>query len=180
MASECYFDNCDHHEKVEPVCHLEECAKPTFIHFTHGDVTFAKQEVIAHQVNCMGVMGAGVALSIRKTFPEHYHDFLNDTRESLAKFGKCIHTHTKEKYIFGLYGQYRYGRSTTKHTDYKALKDAFEELCICITVKHNIYEVAMPFGIGAGLGGGDWNVILAHLTDIANKYKVHIYFYKLK
>lgn len=179
MAIECYWDSCDHHEKTEPFCDLEKCTGPTFVHVVNGDVTSAPQRVIAHQVNCMRTMGSGVAVAMRKIFPEHYDDYMNDSRKPEEKFGTCIRTYIETKHIVGLYGQFRYGR-TGQFTDYKALKNAFEELCIHITKKHKVFEVAMPFGIGAGLGGGNWDIILSHLSDVANKYKVHIYFYKLR
>lgn len=42
------------------------------IKFVNGDITKSSTGIIAHQVNCRGLMGAGVAKSIKAAFPNVY------------------------------------------------------------------------------------------------------------
>lgn len=45
----------------------------------HGDITKVTEGMVAHGVNCKGYMGAGVALAIRKTWPNAYKKYLTIT-----------------------------------------------------------------------------------------------------
>ena len=38
---------------------------------THGDVLKQDAEALVNTVNCVGIMGRGVALQFRKAFPEN-------------------------------------------------------------------------------------------------------------
>ena len=41
----------------------------------NGDLLSSQEDYICHQVNCMGVMGAGVALQIKKVYPDVYNQY---------------------------------------------------------------------------------------------------------
>jgi len=38
----------------------------------NGNVLHSRADVIIHQVNCLGFMGAGIAAQIRKLSPQNY------------------------------------------------------------------------------------------------------------
>jgi O-acetyl-ADP-ribose deacetylase (regulator of RNase III) len=42
------------------------------IELTQGDILEADAEAIVNTVNCVGIMGRGIALQFRKAFPENY------------------------------------------------------------------------------------------------------------
>ena len=42
------------------------------IEFTQGDILKADAEALVNTVNCVGVMGRGIALQFRKAFPENF------------------------------------------------------------------------------------------------------------
>ena len=42
------------------------------IDLTHGDILVAEAEALVNTVNCVGVMGRGIALQFRKAFPENF------------------------------------------------------------------------------------------------------------
>ena len=49
----------------------------------------AKERCICHQVNCQGVMGSGVALQIKRKYPQAYKDYkILDSLPSGGKAGK--------------------------------------------------------------------------------------------
>lgn len=50
-----------------------------------------------------------------------------------------------------------YGRSG-RHTDYAALEKGFDDI-LNYVIEYDIPEIAMPYKIGCGLGGGDWNIV---------------------
>ncbi|MFN5862390.1 MAG: macro domain-containing protein, partial [Pseudanabaena sp.] len=42
------------------------------IELTQGDILKADAEALVNTVNCVGVMGRGIALQFRKAFPENF------------------------------------------------------------------------------------------------------------
>ena len=148
-----------------------------------GNILTTTAPVIAHQVNCVGVMGAGLALQIKKRYPDvfkPYKDFCNTcsylgflyqktkekpTVENFGILGCALVVPVHDgKYIANLFGQYSYGRDEeTVYTDYKAVESAL--MSLRIQCEHiNAKTIAFPYGMGAGLAKGDWNVILGLIT----------------
>ena len=42
------------------------------IEFTQGDILKAEADALVNTVNCVGVMGRGIALQFRKAYPENF------------------------------------------------------------------------------------------------------------
>lgn len=115
----------------------------------NGDLLEIESGVICHQVNCQKVAGAGLARQIRNKWPAWYEHFLNVS----PILGRVDLWRASDKImIASLYSQFGFG-TKTRHTDY----GAFE---VCLKKLAGMLELAyFPFGIGAGLAGGDWKVI---------------------
>lgn len=127
----------------------------------------SKSEIIAHQVNCMGVMGGGVAKQIKNMYPEAYNGYkaalsqYKSLGESpLGKVNFCF-IHDKAEgdasYIANMFGQYNYGTSE-RQTDYGALRSCLETLAAF--AKAGNASVSIPYKLGCGLGGGDWEHVV--------------------
>jgi len=105
--------------------------------------------IITHQVNCKKVMGAGLALKIKKKWPivfKKYKSFegkLGDV--DLIEVGENL-------FVANLYGQEGYGKDKI-YTNYDALRECFKKL------KEYDKQIYIPHAIGCGLGGGDWNIV---------------------
>src|SRR5699024_5323140 len=105
------------------------------IKIVKGDVLKAEEDVIAHQVNCKGVMGSGLAKQIRNKYKGVYQKYKRECEEELSRSGKSKfllgHTLNVEvgegKYVANLFGQDGYGRDK-KYTDYPSLKIALIKL----------------------------------------------------
>lgn len=139
------------------------------------DITTVTEGVIVHQVNCLGVMGAGVAKQIAKKFPgveKAYKDKIsNDATHILDKIrllGTChiIDTYNNEErfslihedsglYVANLFGQLEVGKG--RQTDYCAVDIGLS--MIEDIVGASTLPVYFPMGMGCGLGGGDWSII---------------------
>ena len=60
-------------------------------------------------------------------------------------------------FIYNVFGQFDCGSDGKRYTDYCALNEAFKSFQYLVdTFKLPVY---FPYYMGAGLGGGDWNVI---------------------
>lgn len=129
------------------------------------DILNCKENIIVHQTNCLGVMGKGLAQQIKQKYPEvfngYYHYCKTNTAESI--FGTSLICEANDgKYIANLFGQLSYGKDL--QTDYDKFKTALQE--IHTFAKENKLSVAIPYKIGCGLAGGDWNTVYDIISEI--------------
>jgi O-acetyl-ADP-ribose deacetylase (regulator of RNase III) len=113
-------------------------------------------DVIIHGCNCMNHMGKGIALSVRHRFPAAHKADQATENGSTEKLGNyscatvgCDAEHTLT--IVNAYTQYQFGG---RRADYGAIREAFQRIKQDFAGKRIGYPL-----IGAGLAGGDWNVI---------------------
>lgn len=45
------------------------------IEWKHGSMFYSQADVLTNTVNCVGVMGKGIALIVKKTYPEAFTDY---------------------------------------------------------------------------------------------------------
>ena len=57
------------------------------IRFVDGDMFSISADILVNTVNCVGVMGAGVAAEFKKRYPEMYKDYVNRCRRKELKPG---------------------------------------------------------------------------------------------
>lgn len=131
-----------------------------------GDILQCAENIIVHQVNCLGVMGSGLAKQIKDSYPEVYKVYYQFCKTQLAEtlLGECLVCEVgTDKYIANLFGQLNYGRDKV-HTDYTALSRALNDLADFAQEKG--LTVAIPYKLGCGLAGGDWDTVSALIDGI--------------
>lgn len=144
----------------------------------------ATEECIVHQVNCVGLMGRGVAEQISRKFPQHRLDYAKLTfsypeeerlsEENNPLLGRCIISKTNKKYdIAGVYGQINVGRNKVR-TIKSALRQGLTELA----TKYK--SLAIPYVIGCGLAGGNKTEIIAMLDEIKKETGCEIVLYRIR
>ena len=118
-------------------------------------------QTIIHGCNCFRSFGAGIAKSIKKRYPKAYEADLNTGHGDKNKLGHYSYAKlSDDKTIINAYTQYAYGRNKV-NVDYDAISKVFELINKDFA---NHINIGIPT-IGAGLAGGDWNII----SDIINK-----------
>ena len=82
-------------------------------------------DVIIHGCNCFCTMGAGIALTIKKVFPEAYQADLQTNKGDKEKLGNytsaTIHRNGHQITVINAYTQYHY-RGPGNKADYNAIK----------------------------------------------------------
>lgn len=138
------------------------------IEYVKGDLFATNITTIVHGCNAQGVMGSGVAKTIREMYPKAYeryrkeyelHHHLTLGKLVVVPCGDRVNDPDNYKVIVNAITQDFYGRDGSRYVSYDAVADAMQAIDRMSEV-YGITEVAMP-QIGAGLGGGDWNVIAA-------------------
>ncbi|MDT0160376.1 macro domain-containing protein [Bacillus sp. AG4(2022)] len=146
------------------------------IRMLEGNILNAPENIIGHQVNCQGVMGAGLAIQIRSKYPEvytNYKEFVAEYRNKLLLGKMQLVTCGENKWVANLFGQFSYGRRKPVYTHYGALEDALRDLKNF--AKEHGLSVALPYGIGCGLAGGDWEDVYAIIDGVFHNYEVVLY-----
>jgi O-acetyl-ADP-ribose deacetylase (regulator of RNase III) len=135
------------------------------ITYIDGDLVKGAEdfEVIGHCCNCFCTMGSGIAPQIKAKFPEAYAADCLTVKGDESKLGTISYTHNTTPIVVNLYGQFDYtGRRSGKmDLDYDALKKAL----ILMQTKFTGKRFALP-KLGAGLAGGDWDVIEGILKEV--------------
>lgn len=153
-----------------------------FVEIEHvmGDLLKADADVIVHQVNCQGVMGAGVARQIREQFPNTYNvymDYCSKYKGHTADLlGECLYTFEEPFVICNAFGQNFYYRNSVQ-TEYDKLEKCFYN----IAEKYHGKKIALPWKIGCGLAGGDWNIVyemIFNILAVEGNCKVTLYEYQ--
>lgn len=152
------------------------------IQFIKGDALSVPCDMVCHQTNCLGVMGGGIALQVKKQYPFVYEQYAKKCKEEKALLGtsQLICCVAEGKIIANLFGQNGIGNVGCQ-TDYEAFRTAYESALVKL-YNHNKpaseLVVAVPYKIGCGLAGGDWNIVQNILINTTKyfmeDYKVNV------
>lgn len=151
-----------------------------------ADITKTDRNIIVQQVNCKGVMGAGLALQLTwrfKHLKKEYQSYRNRMLEgSLAEkdlLGLVNPVKVgNHKYVVNIFGQVdiRRGQSDNRvFTDTAALMNGIQIVKKVATERG--YSVAIPTYIGCGLAGGDWKEIKPLIEAVFEGSDVDVCFY---
>ncbi len=141
--------------------------------FLKQDLTTVERGVIAHGVNCQGVMGSGVALALRNKWPAVYTNYRtmvdasSDEKEKLL--GTCSIVaveRTNHLYVANVFSQVNYGRQRYRYANPEAIRSGLNFVFSFATgIGLPVY---MP-KLGCGLGGLSWysdvEPVVAELLD---------------
>ena len=142
-----------------------------------GDILNDEFNFICQQVNCKGVMGAGLALKIRSKYPFVFTEYANVCKTEPNPLGHVLFSHASglnAQTIVSMFAQDGYGRDKN-YTDYKAFQHCLDVLADQLEMYSANWTVAFPYKIGCGLAGGDWKIIKLMLEDFAQKVKQQVY-----
>ena len=59
------------------------------IEYKHGDILRDDAEAVVNTVNCVGVMGRGIALQFKKAWPENFKAYATACKNEDVQPGKC-------------------------------------------------------------------------------------------
>jgi O-acetyl-ADP-ribose deacetylase (regulator of RNase III) len=120
-------------------------------------------DVIVHGCNCQCQMGKGIALSIKRLFPEAYAADQRTVKGNASKLGTItvaeIERNGRRFHVVNGYTQFHW-RGEGNKADYAAIRDVMKAVKSQFPGKRIGYPK-----IGAGLAGGDWEQILPIIRE---------------
>ncbi len=124
------------------------------ITFKTGDILKADSDALVNPVNCVGVMGRGLALQFKKAWPENFEAYAEACRRGDLQPGRLlvfeVNRLTPPRYIIN-FPTKRHWRDPSHMEDIESgLSALIEEIRA-----RGIPSVAIP-ALGAGLGGLAW------------------------
>lgn len=123
----------------------------------HGDLLKTDAEAIINTVNCVGVMGKGIALQFKQAFPENYEAYRKACEAGEVKLGK-MHVFDTGSMIWP---RYIINFPTKGHWKEKSrlldIENGLQDL-IRVLRDRGIESVAMP-PLGCGNGGLQWSTV---------------------
>lgn len=133
------------------------------IDYTTGDILQADTEALVNTVNCVGVMGRGIALQFKNTFPGNFDAYAEACKREEVQPGRMFVYETgfvhNPKFIFN-FPTKRHWRGKSRYEDIEAgLHALVEEIRT-----RGIRSIAIP-PLGSGLGGLDWTQVRARIDS---------------
>lgn len=130
------------------------------IEYRKGNLLDVTSGVIIHGCNSHGVMGSGVALAVKNKYPgayESYRDYIDVSNDDQTLLGSVIVYAVNENLLVAnMITQKDFG-THKRQVNYGAIARGFDDL---EEFYANTPGLVFHFPkIGAGLGGGDWEVI---------------------
>ena len=122
--------------------------------FTTGNILRADVEALVNTINCVGIMGRGIALQFKNDFPKNFKAYEAACAREEVQPGKMFvfvtGTFTNPKFIFN-FPTKRHWRDMSRMEDIDSgLKALVEEIR-----NRSIRSIAIP-PLGSGLGGLSW------------------------
>ncbi|MBM4162683.1 MAG: Appr-1-p processing protein [Ignavibacteria bacterium] len=130
-----------------------------------GDLFTSKMQTLVNTVNCVGVMGKGLALEFKRRFPDMFAEYVQRSRHGDIRLGK--------PYLFkGLLPPWILLFPTKDHWRSVSNLDAIEEGLEYLESKYRewgIESLAVP-PLGCGFGELEWSIVgptlYRHLTKL--------------
>jgi O-acetyl-ADP-ribose deacetylase (regulator of RNase III) len=124
------------------------------IEFRTGDVLGADAEALVNTVNCVGIMGRGIALQFKNDFPENFKAYAAACKREEVQPGRMLvfetGTLTNPKFIIN-FPTKRHWRGKSRIEDIESGLEALVE----VIRSRAIRSIAIP-PLGSGLGGLNW------------------------
>ena len=127
------------------------------IEFKTGDIFAEDVEALVNSVNCVGVMGRGVALQFKRAFPENFKAYADACKRKEVQPGQMFVFETGQL----THPRYIINFPTKRHWQGKSRIEDIEsglKALARVIRERNIRSIAIP-PLGSGLGGLEWSSV---------------------
>ncbi len=137
------------------------------ITYKTGDMLAEDAEALVNTVNCVGVIGRGIALQFKKAFPENFKSYASACKRNEVQPGRMFVSTTGQltnpRYIVNF--------PTKRHWRGKSRVEDIDAGLVALTKEikaRNIRSIAVP-PLGSGLGGLDWSEVRPRIEAALGK-----------
>ena len=143
------------------------------IHFVQGDMFATPYDVLVNAVNCVGVMGKGLALTFRNKYPNNYTQYAQVCKSKQLRPGQI--------FVTDINGQIIINAATKDHWRDPSYEEwvinTIVHIATWLTLHPSVKTIAVP-KLGCGLGGLDWNRIRPVMEEAFSDCPQDIYIFE--
>ncbi|MDE3037105.1 MAG: macro domain-containing protein [Pseudomonadota bacterium] len=148
------------------------------IKIIQGDLLSQEVDAIVNTVNCVGIMGKGIALQFKQKWPENYKAYEKACKAKELRPGKML---VHDLGALGGKPHYIVNFPTKDHWRGKSqiafIEEGLKDL-VTVIERLNIHSIAIP-PLGCGNGGLAWDdvrsLIESYLRPLDNQLAVHLF-----
>lgn len=147
------------------------------IHYKIGNLLESEAEALVNTVNTIGVMGKGIALQFKNTFPNNFRVYQKACKNNEVQIGKLLITE-EESLLLGKKIIINFPTKTNWRlpSEFSYIESGLIDLVREIKDR-KIKSIAIP-PLGAGNGGLDWNKVKLILEKHLSSVDCDIYIYE--
>lgn len=138
------------------------------IEYTSGSILTEDVEALVNTVNCVGVMGRGIALQFKNAFPENYKAYAVACKRGEVVPGRMFVYETmamiNPRYIIN-FPTKRHWKGKSRLEDIETGLTALRQ----VLRERGIRSIAIP-PLGCGLGGLDWNEVRPRIETALSEF----------
>jgi O-acetyl-ADP-ribose deacetylase (regulator of RNase III) len=130
------------------------------IEYTRGDIFRADAEALVNAVNCVGVMGRGIALQFKNAYPENFKAYKAACDRCEVRAGQMFVFTTGAKnprHIIN-FPTKRHWRDSSRLED---IQSGLTDL-VHVIRRLDVRSIAVP-ALGCGLGGLEWSAVRSEM-----------------
>jgi O-acetyl-ADP-ribose deacetylase (regulator of RNase III) len=154
----------------------------SYIKTINGSLLDATEDYIIHQCNCISTNAKALAESLFNKYP-YANTYKYRTKYTCSIPGtiSVMGNGQNERYIINMYSQYYPALPKYNNDNTEKRIEWFKECLNKISSIENIINktIAMPYNIGCGAAGGDWNVYYNLIKEWCENNKIYVTLYKL-
>lgn len=141
--------------------------------YVHGDLLQADVDVLVNAVNCVGVMGKGIALAFKNQFPANYRAYVSACRQRQVQTGTMFVTRQHEVLVGPRWVvNFPTKRDWRDPSQLPWIVSGLQDLRRFLVDEH-VASVALP-ALGAGNGGLAWPVVRAEIEHALGDLDVDV------
>jgi len=133
------------------------------LRFTTGDILAEDAEALVNTVNCVGVMGRGIALQFKKAFPENFRAYAKACQRGEVKLGAMFVFQTGALTNPSTIINFPTKRHWRGNSRIEAVEAGLKDLVHVVRAR-GIRSMAVP-PLGCGLGGLDWRIVRSRIEE---------------
>lgn len=140
------------------------------LNFVQGDLFDIQSDIRVNTVNCVGVMGAGVALAFKQRYPEMFKEYRDDCKIGLVKPGKM---HVWKSLAGDWVINFPTKRDWRDPSRYEDIDAGLDDLRVYLDSVGPV-SVALP-ALGCGHGGLDWSRVSEMIREKLDGVNAQVY-----
>jgi O-acetyl-ADP-ribose deacetylase (regulator of RNase III) len=139
------------------------------VEYKKGDILTENAEALVNTVNCVGIMGRGIALQFKNAYPENFKSYVVACKRNEVQPGRMFVFETGQltnpRYIIN-FPTKRHWRGKSRIEDLEAGLVALAE----VIQSRKIRSIAIP-PLGSGLGGLNWSDVRPRIEKALRRFE---------